>query len=148
MLSNRVLRAPLLWCIVGCLLLTGLVWLLGERLSGIPFAPDQGGSWYYWKLPQPTVWTHHPMVNTSGHLIGFLYMFLLLVQGSLFFTRSHVNRWWTLTLELSVAVHGTLVAVMSTGPNRLWPMFLFGFLAIFVITQMHGSGYRAVPGPC
>ena len=67
-------------------------------------------------------------------------MFQLLVQGSLFFTRSHVNRWWTLTLELSVVVHGTLVAVLSSGPHGLWPMFLFGFLAVFVITQMHGVG--------
>ena len=265
MLSNRLVRAPLFWCVATCLLLTGLVWLLGERLSEIQLAPDQGASWYYWKLPQPTVWTHlsvwacyaahqvtawglifyaqhhlrgyvaglrginvvalaanlgfivlhmvqtqvffdglaqdvsiyssqgsvilllvvvllmenrrrglffghpvpitvrvtaflrryhgylfswaaiytfwyHPMVNTSGHLIGFFYMFLLLVQSSLFFTRSHVNRWWTLTLELAVAVHGTLVAVMSAGPEGLWPMFLFGFLAVFVITQMHGVG--------
>ena len=80
------------------------------------------------------------MANTSGHLIGFFYMFLLLVQSSLFFTRSHVNRWWTLTLELMVALHGTLVAYLQSGPNGMWPMFLFGFLAIFVITQMHGVG--------
>ena len=44
-----------------------------------------------------------------------------------------------------VAVHGTLVAIMNTGPHGLWPMFCFGFLAIFVITQMHGVGLsRAV----
>ena len=58
MLSNRLVRAPLFWCVATCLLLTGLVWLLGERLSEIQLAPDQGASWYYWKLPQPTVWTH------------------------------------------------------------------------------------------
>jgi len=80
------------------------------------------------------------MENTTGHLIGFFYMFLLLVQSSLFFTRSHVNRWWTLTLEVMVALHGTLVAYLQSGPNGMWPMFLFGFLAIFVITQMHGVG--------
>ena len=86
-----------------------------------------------------TFW-YHPMENTTGHLIGFFYMFLLLVQGSLFFTRSHINRWWTLTLELMVALHGTLVAYLQSGPNGMWPMFLFGFLAIFVLTQMHGVG--------
>ena len=265
MLSNRGIKAPLLWCLLACLMLTGVVWLLGQRLSGIELAPDQGASWYYWKLPHPTVWTHlsawlgyvahqltvwglifyaqhhvrhytaglhrvniialaanlgfivlhmlqtqlfydglaqdvsiyssqgsvilllvvvlamenrrrglflgkpmpiskrvtdflrryhgylfswaviytfwyHPMENTTGHLIGFFYMFLLLVQSSLFFTRSHVNRWWTLTLEVMVALHGTPVAYLQSGPNSAWPMFLFGFLAIFVITQMHGVG--------
>ena len=259
------MRSPLLWCIVVCLLLTAAVWALGQQLSGIDFAPDEGASWYYWKLTNPTAWTrlsawsayvghqlvawglilyaqhhvrrytsglhrinvialaanlgfillhmvqtqvffdglaqdvsiyssqgsvilllvvvllmenprrglivgkplpisgritdflrryhgylfswaaiytfwYHPMVNTAGHLIGFFYMFLLLVQGSLFYTRSHLNRYWTLTLELLVAIHGTLVAVMSSGPHGMWPMFLFGFLMIFVLTQMHGVG--------
>jgi hypothetical protein len=27
------------------------------------------------------------MENTWGHLVGFFYMFLLMLQGSLFFTR-------------------------------------------------------------
>ncbi|MFB9680606.1 hypothetical protein [Streptosporangium vulgare] len=255
----------LLLGIVASALLTGLVWLLGQRLHGIRLLPDQGASWYYWKLPEPTVWTrasawlgyaahqlavwgliyhaqtrvrrytaglhrvnvvalavnfgfivlhtlqthlfydglaqdvsifssqgsvvlllvvvllmengrrglfagrpapisaevvgfarkyhgylfswaaiytfwYHPMESTSGHLIGFFYMFLLLLQGSLFMTRAHTNRWWTATLELLVAVHGTLVAVMNSGPGGMWPMFLFGFLGIFVITQMHGLG--------
>jgi hypothetical protein len=67
-------------------------------------------------------------------------MFLLLVQGSLFFTRAHINRWWTVTLELMVAVHGALVAIMTSGTHGMWPMFLFGFLAIFVLSQMHGLG--------
>ena len=80
------------------------------------------------------------MVNTSAHLIGFLYMFLLMLQGSLFFTRIHVNRWWTVLMEVSVMVHGTLVAVMQG--NGIWPMFLFGFAGIFVITQMHGLGLK------
>ena len=86
-----------------------------------------------------TFW-YHPMVNTSGHLIGFLYMFLLMLQGSLFFTRIHTNRWWTLLMEFTVLIHGTLVAVMQG--NGIWPMFLFGFAGIFVITQMHGLGLR------
>lgn len=37
--------------------LTGLVWLLGQRLQGVRLLPDQGASWYYWKLPEPTAWT-------------------------------------------------------------------------------------------
>lgn len=104
----------------------------------IDFARKYHGYLFSWAAIY-TFW-YHPMLNTSGHLIGFFYMFLLLVQGSLFLTRAHTNRVWTLVLELLVAVHGTLVAVMNSGPNGIWPMFLFGFLAIFVITQMHGIG--------
>ncbi len=245
-------------------LFTGLIWLLAPRLDAIPLLPDQGPSWYYWKLPQPTFWSratawgfylahqvslwaliyyaqvrrphrytaglhrvnwvalgvnaffivlhllqthlwydglaqdvsifssqgsvivllvwvlimenrrrgmffgkpapisrqivdfarryhgyffawaivytfwYHPMVATSGHLIGFFYMFLLLLQGSLFYTRMHVNRWWTFTQEFLVLLHGALVAVMQG--KGLWPMFAFGFGGILIITQLHGLG--------
>jgi hypothetical protein len=84
-----------------------------------------------------TFW-YHPIEGTSGHLIGFFYMFLLMLQGSLIFTRVHLNKWWTVTSEVLVLFHGTLVAIM-TG-NELWPMFAFGFAGIFVITQTHGLG--------
>jgi len=65
-----------------------------------------------------------------------LYMFLLLLQGSLFFTRIHINRYWTFVQEFAVLVHGTLVAVFQG--NGMWPMFFFGFAGLVVITQMHG----------
>lgn len=84
-----------------------------------------------------TFW-YHPAENSMGHLLGFLYTFLLLLQGSLFLTRLHINKWWMVTQEIAVAVHGTLVAVQQGG--NLWPMFFFGFAAIFVITQMWGLG--------
>ena len=251
-----------LWVgILFSLAFTALIWWLGARLESIELLPDQGASWYYWKLPNPTFWTratawtfyllhqfslwgliyyaqtrvkkystrlhrvnylalgvntffillhvlqthiwydglaqdvsiwssqisviillvwvllmensrrgmffgkkipvskeiarvarkyhgyffawatiytfwYHPTISTSGHLIGFLYMFLLLLQGSLFFTRIHVNRWWTLAQEGGVLIHGTIVAVYQGAD--LWPMFAFGFGGIFVITQMHG----------
>ncbi len=86
-----------------------------------------------------TFW-YHPMENTSGHLIGFVYMFLLLLQGSLFFTRIHTNRWWTVVQEVLVLAHGTLVALAQAGPTGFWPMFFFGFGGVFIITQMHGLG--------
>lgn len=249
--------------IVFSLAFTGLIWLAGERLAQIPKLPDQGASWYYWKLPDPTFWTratawgfylahqfviwgliwlgqrrklrytdglhrlnwialganaffiglhflqshiwydglaqdvsiwssqasvaillvwvllmendrrgmffgrrmplskritrfarryhgyffawatiytfwYHPMEATSGHLIGFFYMFLLLLQGSLFFTRIHLNRVWTFIQEVLVLAHGTLVAIMQG--NGIWPMFAFGFGGVFIITQMHGLG--------
>lgn len=98
------------------------------------FARKYHGYFFSWATVY-TFW-YHPMEATSGHLIGFAYMFLLLLQGSLFFTRVHINRWWTLTQEVAVLAHGTLVAIMQG--NDLWPMFAFGFGGIFVITQMHG----------
>lgn len=82
-----------------------------------------------------TFW-YHPMEPTQAHTIGFLYMFLLFLQSSLFLTRVHVNRWWMLVQEATVLVHGTLVALMQG--NNLWPMFAFGFGGILVITQTFG----------
>ena len=102
----------------------------------IRFARANHGYFFAWAIIY-TFW-FHLTVPTSGHLIGFFYMFLLLLQGSLFYTRIHTNRWWTFTLELAVLVHGTLVAVMQG--NGLWPMFFFGFAGILVITQMYGLG--------
>lgn len=253
-----------LWLgILFSLAVAGLIWALGARLDQVALLPDQGASWYYWKLPQPTFWTratawgfyllhqlsvwgliyyaqtrvkrystslhkvnwialglnaffillhvlqthlwydglaqdvsiwssqisviillvwvilmenprrgiffgkrvpfsrhlidfarkyhgyyfawatiytfwYHPAVSTPGHLVGFLYMFLLLLQGSLFFTRVHTNRYWMFVQEFSVLVHGTIVAVFQG--NDLWPMFAFGFAGIFIITQMYGLG--------
>ena len=95
------------------------------------------GYYFAWAIVY-TFW-YHPMEATGGHLIGFLYIFLLLLQGSLFLTRAHVNRWWTLALEVAVLAHGTLVAINQG--EGMWPMFAFGFGGIFVITQMHGLGW-------
>lgn len=102
----------------------------------IAFARKYHGYFFAWATIY-TFW-YHPMVSTSGHLIGFVYMFLLLLQGSLFFTRVHINKWWTVVNEFTVLIHGTLVAVMQG--NGIWPMFAFGFGGIFIITQMHGLG--------
>lgn len=108
---------------------------LSERV--ISFARKYHGYLFAWA----TVYTFwfHPMVNSMGHLIGFFYMFLLLLQGSLFLTRIHVNKWWTLTQEVAVLFHGTLVAL--TQGNGIWAMFAFGFGGMFVISQMHGLNW-------
>lgn len=106
-----------------------------QRLAAV--ARVYHGYYFAWAIVY-TFW-YHPMIDTTGHLIGFLYIFFLLLQGSLMFTRVHVNRWWTLVLEVSVLLHGTLVAI-GQGAG-IWPMFAFGFGGIFVITQMHGLGW-------
>lgn len=87
-----------------------------------------------------TFW-FHPMENTLGHLIGFFYTFLLLAQGSLMYTRAHLNKYWTVLMEVMVLIHGTLVAVVSTTAPGMWPMFFFGFLTMFIVTQMYGLGW-------
>ncbi len=102
----------------------------------IQFARKYHGYFFSWAAIY-TFW-YHPMENTPGHLIGFFYMFMILIQSSLFFTRVHTNKYWTFTLEILVLFHGTLVALSNA--VTLWPMFFFGFAGIFVITQMHGLG--------
>ena len=51
---------------------------------------------------------YHPMETTPGHLWGIFYTFLLLFQGSLFFTQLHLNSWWRLSLEMLVLPHAIL----------------------------------------
>jgi hypothetical protein len=84
-----------------------------------------------------TFW-YHPTEGTVGHLAGFSYMFMLFVQSALIFNRAHLNKWWTLMLEMFVLVHGAVVAVFQG--NAMWPMFAFGFGAMFVLVQMYGLG--------
>lgn len=114
--------------------------LLGHRYSALyasgQFFRRYHGYLFSWAVVY-TFW-YHPMEGTLGHLLGTVYTALLMLQGSLFLTRVHTNKWWTLALETLVVVHGTMVAVMQG--NGLWPMFLFGFAAVFVLTQMHGLG--------
>ena len=38
---------------------------------------------------------------------------MLLLQGSLFMTRYHINRWWTLFVEFFMVIHGTTVAYFA-----------------------------------
>lgn len=84
-----------------------------------------------------TFW-YHPMETSVGHLMGTFYTCMLMLQGSLMFTRAHTNKYWTGFLEFFVVIHGTIVALMQG--NGQWGQFFFGFLAMFVITQMHGLG--------
>jgi len=98
------------------------------------------GYFFSWAIVY-TFW-YHPVELTPGHLAGYAYMGLLLLQSSLMFTRFHVNRVWTAFLEGVWAVHGAIVAglVMNQGQPQFWSMFLFGGVAIFLITQLHGMG--------
>jgi len=98
------------------------------------------GYYFSWAIIY-TFW-YHPVEITPGHIVGFAYMFLLMLQGSLFFTRYHTNRWWTVALETLFLLHGAIVAayIMNPGEHQYWAMFLFGGAGTFLITQMHGLG--------
>ena len=99
------------------------------------------GYYFSWAITY-TFW-YHPVEVTPGHLMGFFYMFMLLLQGSLFFTRYHINRWWTMFLEFFFVIHGTTVAYFAlAGLEARWGRFLFGGLAILLITQMHGVPFK------
>lgn len=104
----------------------------------VQFARKYHGYFFAWAIIY-TFW-FHPMEATNGHLVGFFYTFLLMLQGSLFFTRIHINKWWMFVQEITVLAHGTLVAIVQG--NNMWPMFFFGFAGVFVITQMHGLGLK------
>ena len=109
----------------------------GRKFVGIrPFLIRYHGYYFSWAVVY-TFW-FHPMETTWGHLFGFFYTFLLMIQAGFIFTRVHTNRWWTLTLEVLVLFHGVVVALLAG--QEFWPMFLFGFLMMFIVTQMHGLG--------
>ncbi len=86
-----------------------------------------------------TFW-YHPMENTVSHIIGFFYMYLLFIQMSFSRTKIHQNKYFNLSLEVTVLIHGTLVAL--TTQNAPFAMFLFGFATIFFVTQIYGIGLK------
>jgi hypothetical protein len=119
-------------------LLLGMKVPIGKQISS--FARKYHG--YVFSLAIIYTFWYHPMHPSLSHLSGFLYTLLIMLQSSLFFTRIHTNRYWTLTQEVLVLIHATIVAYFQG--LSLWPMFLFGFAGIFVLTQMHGIGLSRV----
>jgi len=110
----------------------------GQRVSlpplGVSMTQKVHGFYISWAVIY-TFW-FHPMEGTLGHLLGFLYLFLLLGQLSLARTTWHTRIGWLTLLEAFVALHGAVVAILAK--NGMWPMFFFGFLMMFVVTQVYG----------
>lgn len=94
------------------------------------------GFYFSWAIIY-TFW-YHPIEMTSGHLLGTFYTVMLMLQGSLFFTRFHVNRWWTVFLESFYAIHGAIVAYFVSMHGATAFMFLLGGMGAFAITQSYG----------
>lgn len=87
-----------------------------------------------------TFW-YHPMENTWGHTLGFFHTAIVLLQGSLAFTKIHLNRYWRLLNECWVFIHATVIAIQTGNPNYtsksdMWPIFTFGFGFVFAFTQI------------
>jgi hypothetical protein len=82
-----------------------------------------------------TFW-FHPMEGDIGLLLGFIYMFLLFIQLSMVFTPIHTNIYWITLLESFVAIHALAIALQKN--QEIWPMFLIGFLFMFVMTYQYG----------
>lgn len=80
-----------------------------------------------------TFW-YHPMENSFGHLLGFAYTGLLMLQSSLIYTPIHMNQYWILILEIWVILHGPTISVQKN--DGAWAMFTFGFLIVFAGTQI------------
>jgi hypothetical protein len=114
----------------------------GKKVKGLKEPAQFVRKYHGYIFAWATIFTfwYHPMETTGGHLIGFLYTFFLMLQGSLIFTRAHVNKYWMVVNEVAVLFHGTLVAILAG--QEVWPMFLFGFATLFVVTQMYGLGWK------
>lgn len=101
------------------------------------------GFYISWALVY-TFW-FHPMEGDYGLLTGFFYMFLLFIQLSFVGTRLHTAIGWLTILELTVGIHGPAISLqkhLAEGGGSIfadtWPMFFFGFLAVFVFTGQFG----------
>jgi hypothetical protein len=110
--------------------------LLGNSKGIVTFVKRYHGYFVAWAVIY-TFW-YHPTVATPGHLVGFFYLFLLFIQLSMVYTPVHMNKYWMFTLEVLVLFHGTLVAIGQQ--NNMWPMFLFGFATMTMVTQIYGLG--------
>jgi hypothetical protein len=102
-----------------------------RRLYG--FVQRWHGLYISWAIVY-TFW-FHPMDGNWGLMSGFIYMFLLFLQMSMFNRPIHTNPSWVVLMEAGVIVHATLITVYKDNP--IWPMFMVGFLVMFVVTQMH-----------
>jgi hypothetical protein len=92
---------------------------------------------YYILLALTFTFWYHPMEVTPGHLVGFFYMFLLMIQSTVMYTKTHLNKYWIFILEVMVLFHGSVVALgQATATKDVWPLFAFGFGLIAVVTQI------------
>jgi len=91
-----------------------------------------------------TFW-FHPMFYDPQLITGFFYMFLLFTQMAVAYTYIHVDKRWVILVEGFVGIHALVVAVYNTldlGSTDMWPMFLSGFVFLWVFTYMYALDVR------
>lgn len=108
------------------------VFLFNEALD---VAKRYHGYLFSWAITF-TFW-YHPMEGYFGHLFGIFHVLILMLQGSLMFTNAHLHRTWRMVLEAWVFLHASVISTQTLFSNS-WPVFVFGFGAIFVISQLPG----------
>jgi hypothetical protein len=130
--------------------------ILGKRIPWSREALALSGKWHGLYISWALVYTFwfHPTEGDFGLLLGFFYMFLLLVQLSFANTEIHFSKGWVALLELMVGLHGPAIAIQKaltadgSAPLSLerfeagtWIMFLTGFLFMFVFTGQFGLNW-------
>ncbi|NHJ12454.1 MAG: hypothetical protein EAX95_02205 [Candidatus Thorarchaeota archaeon] len=93
-----------------------------------------------------TFW-FHPMFYDPQLITGFFYMFVLFTQMAVAYTYIHVDRRWVVFVEGFVGIHAFFVAVYNTALGEsadMWPMFLSGFVFLWVFTYMYAFNMKKV----
>lgn len=78
------------------------------------------------------------MTGQRANPLGFLYTFLLLLQGSLFFTRLHVNKYWGFALGTAVLIHGTVIGITKIHQITWIPLTYYA--TALVLALLMGGG--------
>jgi hypothetical protein len=99
------------------------------------------GYYFAWAFVY-TFW-FHPATAAVAHILGFFYMFLLMLQCSLMYVKIHLNKYWTTFLESFVMIHGATVAYFTQN-SPMWVMFFLGFLGMIVFTYSYGLGLNRI----
>ncbi|KAI3662282.1 hypothetical protein MP638_001479 [Amoeboaphelidium occidentale] len=142
-------EVPLLFAGVSCLI---VVFIFKFRTRGIAFG---------WKANWPllkefcdfvgkyhgyiasfsiilTFW-HHPFEATWSHLTGFFHISLLLFQSSTLLQEAHRNKYWAALLEITICVHGTVVAYYQNFiGGALFRMFLSSYILLYILSVIWG----------
>eukprot|EP00928_Gymnodinium_smaydae_P081284 TRINITY_DN64831_c0_g1_i1.p1 TRINITY_DN64831_c0_g1~~TRINITY_DN64831_c0_g1_i1.p1 ORF type:complete len:564 (-),score=106.25 TRINITY_DN64831_c0_g1_i1:67-1758(-) len=105
------------------------------NLEAVDVAKRYHGYVFSWAVIY-TFW-YHPMEGYLGHVFGFFHVWIVMLQGSVMYTTAHLNRYWRMVCEAWVFLHGMVIS-MQTLTSNSWPMFTFGFGAIFALTQLPG----------
>ena len=84
------------WGLLGCASLMIAVLLAAPYGDDIHFLPDAGASWYYWKLPEPTVVTRlSAWLSYAAHQLAIWWLIYLAQSRKLRYSKGlhPLNRW-------------------------------------------------------